>query len=119
MHFAKIAAALGLALTVSAAGDWESICVKGKIATLFSNNGVNHNGPCLTVSLESVTDKWGGGRSNCDNGSYEAYWNVARDGQAWLCYGNPSNCAHIKATNDPRLATEKGYERCYSVQIRG
>jgi hypothetical protein len=118
MHFAKIAAALGLALTVSAA-EWESICVKGKIATLFSNNGANQNNPCLTVSLESVTDKWGGGRSNCDNGSYEAYWNVARDGQTWLCYGNPSNCAHIKATNDPRLATEKGYERCYSVQIRG
>jgi hypothetical protein len=115
MLFTKIAAAAAFLVTVSA--EWESICIQGKTANLISNNKYQ-TAVCLSVSLASVQDKWGGGRSHCNDGTYQVYWNVASNGETWLCYGSTSSCKHIKATKDDPLAKKRGYDKCWSVNTQ-
>ncbi|KAG0328952.1 hypothetical protein BG000_000265 [Podila horticola] len=115
MIFAKLIAPIALLLTVSAGG-WESACTDGDKAVFLSNNSYQ-DGVCLTVSISAVRDQWGGGKSSCNAGTYQLYWNLASDGQAWLCYGRMSACKAIKANEDQRLAQAKGYDKCWSVQV--
>ncbi|KAF8979169.1 hypothetical protein CPC16_001888 [Podila verticillata] len=115
MIFAKLIAPIALLLTVSAAG-WESVCVDGDKALLLSNNSYQ-DAVCLTIPLSQARDQWGGGRSGCNAGTYQVYWNIASDGQTWLCYGRMSACKAIKANQDQRLAESKGYDNCWSAQV--
>ncbi|KAG0320038.1 hypothetical protein BGZ97_000875 [Linnemannia gamsii] len=115
MFFTKFFAPIALAAVVSAA-NWESVCVQGKEAIMLSNNQYQ-NRVCLTIPLSSATDKWGGGRTNCNKGTWELYWNVSSTGQAWLCYGNQSDCPYREAFLDERLAKSKGYDKCWSLSV--
>ncbi|KAG0379328.1 hypothetical protein BGX24_000819 [Mortierella sp. AD032] len=115
MIFAKFIAPIALLLTVSA-GSWESVCEDGDNAVFISNNK-HQTGECLTVPISDCKDKWGGGRSECNGGTYQVYWNLSGSGDAWLCYGKMSSCKHIKATKDWSLAENTGYDTCWSAQV--
>lgn len=115
MFITKFFAPLALAAAVSAAG-YESVCTKGGKAYMLSNTS-SQDRVCLTIPLSSATDKWGGGRSNCNNGTWQLYWNVASNGQAWLCYGTLDSCTYNEASFDQRLATSKGYDKCWSASV--
>ncbi|KAF9199620.1 hypothetical protein BGZ59_003849 [Podila verticillata] len=115
MIFAKFIAPIALLLTVSAAG-WESACTLRNKVMLVSNNSYQV-GVCLTVPIGSVRDQWGGGKSGCNAGTYQVYWNLASDGQAWICYGDLDSCRPTKANPDAGLAKSRGYDKCWSVQV--
>ncbi|KAF9162563.1 hypothetical protein BGX21_006715 [Mortierella sp. AD011] len=115
MLFTKFFAPLALAAVVSAA-DWESVCTKGNEAIMISNNQYQTR-VCLSISLSATKDKWGGGRSNCNKGTWEAYWNIASNGQTWLCYGKQSDCPYHEAFLDKPLAESRNYDKCWSVSV--
>ncbi|KAG0221229.1 hypothetical protein BGX31_010068 [Mortierella sp. GBA43] len=115
MHLAKmIAAAVGLAVGVSAAG-WESLCIANNTVSFLSNNKFQDR-ECLLMPVETVMNKWGGGFANCDQGFYQVFWNINWQGEAHLCYGALTTCAHYKGNEDTAKAA-KGYNKCWSVQI--
>ncbi|KAF9955517.1 hypothetical protein BGZ72_003656 [Mortierella alpina] len=116
MFIAKVLSSIALAAVVSAAGNWESVCTKGNEVIMLSNNNFQDR-VCLTMPLSDARDKWGGGRSSCNKGTWEVYWNVSSTGEAWMCYGKTSDCSHRKATSDGRLAKQKGYDKCWSISV--
>ncbi|KAG0202447.1 hypothetical protein BGX28_005023 [Mortierella sp. GBA30] len=115
MFFTKFFAPIALAVVVSAA-NWESVCTKGNEAIMLSNNNFQDR-VCLTIPLSHARDKWGGGHSGCNKGTWEVYWNVASNGQTWMCYGKTSDCPHREAYLDERQAKSKGYDKCWSISV--
>jgi len=115
MFFAKIIAATALMVAVSASS-LEYVCVKGQTATLGSYNDYQKT-PCMTIPLSSATNKWGGGKSSCNAGTFEEYWNISSTGAVWLCYGKTSTCKPRQAKRNVSWAEMNGYDKCWMLTI--
>ncbi|KAF8918260.1 hypothetical protein EDD21DRAFT_393701 [Dissophora ornata] len=110
----KIIVSAALLLGVSASITTEVVCQKGKSATLYSVNDYQTT-PCLTIPLTNAQNRWGGGKSKCNAGTFEEYWNISNVGMTWLCYGKTTSCTPILATEYNSFAKSHGYDKCWSV----